>query len=208
MAELTVLLVRHAESLGNLSGQFQGQTDTPLSSKGRRQAERLAARLADQPIQAVYTSDMSRAHETARPIAERTGAPLIAKQELREIDVGKWSGLTFEEITSRFPEEAAAWHAGDPHFRRGGGESYVDAQQRMVAGMEEIVAAHSDGQIVVVSHGAVLRALLAHVLGFPINGLYRLQIANASWTLIAWDGEHWFVRHINDTCHLDHETGS
>jgi len=89
MAELTVLLVRHAESLGNLSGQFQGQTDTPLSSKGRRQAERLAARLADQPIQAVYTSDMSRAHETARPIAERTGAPLIAKQELREIDVGK-----------------------------------------------------------------------------------------------------------------------
>ncbi|NOZ05625.1 MAG: histidine phosphatase family protein [Chloroflexi bacterium] len=188
-----------------MSGRFQGQTDSPLSAEGVEQAQRLARRLRDEPIQAIYSSDLVRARQTAQPIADRTGAPLYIRPQLREIDIGKWAGLTMEEIAAHYAEELEAWRQGDPHVRRGGGESYLEAQQRIVACIEDIVADHLNGQIAVVSHGGTIRALLAHVLDFSLNSLWRLQIANTSLNVLERYGDQWSVRQINDYCHLDHQ---
>lgn len=204
MPDLTILLIRHAQSQGNLIGRFQGQTDTPLSKEGLSQAERLAGRLANRTIDAVYASDLERAHHTARIIAKRKGLPVHLHPGLREIDIGKWAGLTLEEITAHYADELEAWRQGDPNVRRGGGESYREAQERVVAAVEEIAANNDAGsQIAVVSHGGSLRALLAYVLGFPLSSLWRIQFANTSLSTIERYGPEWSVRQINDVCHLE-----
>jgi len=203
MADLTILLIRHAQSQGNLIGRFQGQTDTPLSEEGLIQAEHLAARLENRTIDAVYTSDLERAHHTGRIIAKREGIPLHLHPGLREIDIGKWAGLTLEEITAHYADELEAWRQGDPNVRRGGGESYQEAQDRVVAAVEEIAANSAGTQIAIVSHGGSLRALLAYVLGFPLSSLWRIQLANTSLSTIERYGSEWSVRQINDVCHLE-----
>jgi broad specificity phosphatase PhoE len=147
----TILLVRHGETDWNLERRVQGHSDTPLNETGRRQAIELATALTDDPVDAVYSSDLVRAHETATILAARKGLGVTVLTELRERNFGTWEGFTDQEILRRFPEaQAGPW---------GDGETHEDMAGRVVEALQRIAHAHPDGRVLVVAHGGPLRAV-------------------------------------------------
>ena len=137
MAPTTILLARHGETDWNAVGRWQGHTDRPLTELGRRQAAELAERLADVELDAVYSSDLLRAVETAEPVAKRLGLPLQTLPELREVDVGTWAGLTRDEVAERFPdgfrrwsEWQTGWEDGETYDEMGDARRRRDSQAR------------------------------------------------------------------------------
>jgi probable phosphoglycerate mutase len=180
-ADTEVWLIRHGESEGNRGGVLQGQKDYPLSERGREQIVRLAERLRGERFAALYTSDLTRARDTALGIAGTTGLTPVIDQRLREIDIGTWSGLTPEEIHASHPGEYTAWLVRrDPSHRRGGGESYVDLQQRICPVIAELARRHLGERVLIVSHGGSINAYLCGVLGMPLDGMWRLGQENTA----------------------------
>jgi probable phosphoglycerate mutase len=159
MTEL--LLVRHGETDWNRDQRFQGHADPPLNDTGRAQARALADELAAERIDAIYTSDLARARETAELIAERAGVPFVLEPQLREVDVGEWQGLTRPEIEERFPEGMRNWHEHGHGWESG--ETYEQLAERVLEALERIVRRHPDERVVVVGHGGTIRAIRAHV---------------------------------------------
>ncbi len=161
-----LLLARHGETDWNREGRWQGHADVALNERGRGQAKELAARLVDEPIDVIYASDLQRAHETALIIAEQKRMPVITDAGLREIDVGRWSGLTPDEIAQRLPGMTA--HDGetnDQHLAR-----VVDAFRRIA--VREI-----GRRVLVVSHGKTLRVIRRHAAGRPVSLLANCETA-------------------------------
>jgi broad specificity phosphatase PhoE len=154
-----LLLVRHGETDWNLDNRFQGHADPPLNETGRAQARVLAATLADRDFDAVYSSPLRRAFETAEIIAARHGLQPVPDAGLREVDVGEWQGLSREEVEQRFPEQHRRWLA----FGQGwdGGETYEEMGRRIVATLLEIARKHDGEAILCVTHGGPIRAALA-----------------------------------------------
>ncbi|MGH3045242.1 MAG: histidine phosphatase family protein [Gaiellaceae bacterium] len=169
----TVYLARHGQSDWNAEGRWQGNADRPLTDLGRQQAEELAERLASVPLDAVYSSDLRRARETAESVAARQGLEVQARTELREVDVGSWSGLSRPEVEERFPAAFARWLDGGHGWDDG--ESYEAMTDRVVAAVLEIASAHPDGTVLVVAHGGPIRALHAVALGLDIAEHRRLK---------------------------------
>lgn len=164
MTEL--LLVRHGETDWNRERRFQGHADQPLNEAGREQARELAELLAGERIDAVYTSDLRRARETAEILASRLDAEVVVLRELREIDVGSWQGLSWPEIEELHPDGAERWHR-DGHGWDGG-ESYDELGERIVAALRSIAARHPGQRVLVVGHGGTVRATRAFVEGVSV----------------------------------------
>jgi broad specificity phosphatase PhoE len=162
----TVYLARHGESDWNAERRWQGHADRPLTGRGREQAGELAARLDDVELEAVYASDLRRAWETAEAVASNQGLTVVRLPELREVDVGSWSGCTREECAERFPEAFARWQAGGSGWEDG--ESYEAMGERVVGAVQRLASVHPEGSILVVSHGGPIRAVHAHALGVDI----------------------------------------
>jgi broad specificity phosphatase PhoE len=150
----TFLLARHGETDWNFERRVQGHADRPLNDMGRAQAQALADELAGEPLDAVYSSDLVRAHETARIVADRKGLEVTALRDLREKHFGSWEGLTDREVLARFPDaQRGPW---------GDAETSEDVARRVLAALRRIADAHPDGRVLVVSHGGPLRAILLH----------------------------------------------
>ena len=150
----TFLLVRHGETDWNFERRVQGHADRPLNDTGRAQALALADELETEPIDVVYSSDLVRAHETARIVAERKGLEVTALRDLREKHFGTWEGLTDREVLARFPD-ARRGHWGDA-------ETAEEVAARVLGALRRIADAHPHGRVLVVSHGGPLRAVLHH----------------------------------------------
>ena len=155
------LLVRHGETDWNVERRFQGHADPPLNDAGREQARALAAELADTDLDAIYTSDLTRARETAEIVADRTGAPVRALTELREIDVGEWQGLTWPEIEIQFPEGVRRWHEQGEGWHDG--ETYEELGRRVVQALRSLAGEHPGSRLLIVGHGGTVRAVRAFV---------------------------------------------
>jgi len=162
-----LILVRHGETEWNAKQQFQGHADPALNELGCRQARELAESLALMQIDAIYSSDLMRARETAETIGERLGLPLHAMSELREVDVGEWTGLTHEEIEERYPGALRRWRsgAGDGWEL---GESYERLTARLLRAFRVIADRHPNDRVLIVGHGGTIRAMLAHVSGVNV----------------------------------------
>lgn len=158
----TILLARHGETDWNAQRRVQGHSDTPLNDRGREQARELAGELAGERIDAVYSSDLLRAHETARIVADQRALDVTAIRDLRERHFGTWEGLTDQEIFTRYPEvlDGAPW---------GDAETQDEMAERVLGALLRIAESHPDQRILVVSHGGPLRRVLAHC-GVPPNG--------------------------------------
>jgi broad specificity phosphatase PhoE len=169
----TLYLARHGESDWNVERRWQGNADRPLTDLGRRQAGQLAERLASTPLDAVYSSDLRRARETAEAVARRQGLEVRTLAALREVDVGSWSGLTREEVEERFPAAFATWREGGHGWE--GGEAYEDMAERVVTAVLEIAGSHPGGSVLVVAHGGPIRALHSVALGLDISEHRRLK---------------------------------
>ena len=208
-------LVRHAESTGNRDHLIQGQADMPLSPLGHRQARAVADRLLRQhrraPFSAIHCSDLSRTRETADTIALAIDLRTEYDRRLREIDVGAWSGLGTEQIAERFPAEWQAWQERDPLLRRGGGESYQDAHDRIYPALHDIAMRHVGTRVVVVTHGGVMRAYLAGLLGLDLSNIWHLAIGNTAicrvrpFEAVSGGGRprHGRVLVLNDCTHIE-----
>jgi probable phosphoglycerate mutase len=184
MASTTILLARHGETDWNAVGRWQGHTDRALTERGRRQAIELAERLADVELDAVYSSDLLRAVETAEPVAKRLGLPLQTLPELREVDVGTWAGLTRDEVAERFPDGFRRWSEWQTGLEEG--ETYDEMGERVVGAILRLASEHPGERILVVSHGGAIRALHAAAAGIDIATFRRLQpvVQNARVTSI------------------------
>ncbi|HKP19333.1 MAG TPA: histidine phosphatase family protein [Gaiellaceae bacterium] len=165
----TILLARHGETDWNVERRVQGHTDRPLNETGRAQARSLADELAGDEIDVVYSSDLIRAHETARIVADRRGLGVTAIPELRERDFGTWEGLTDDDILARFP---------DAHHRPwGDAETKEEMAQRVMEALRRISAAHGGARVLVVTHGGPLRAVLTHCGVEGIGKILNCQVA-------------------------------
>jgi broad specificity phosphatase PhoE len=169
----TLLIARHGETDWNRERRFQGHADPPLNELGRHQAGLLAEKLADVPLAAVYSSDLRRAAQTAAIVAAARGLRAEAQPDLREIDVGEWSGLTFGEIEQRYPEGVRRHRAGGDGWERG--EQHGVMQERVVSAVRRIAAEHPGEQVLLVIHGGTMRALLAAAEGIDFAEFRRTR---------------------------------
>jgi broad specificity phosphatase PhoE len=147
----TLLIARHGETDWNRERRWQGHADPPLNELGREQARGLAARPGSDPPDAIYSSDLARACETAEIVGARLGVDVRLDERLREVDVGEWSGLTTSEIERLYPEGLRKRRAGGTGWKRG--ESYAAMGARVVEALHDIATATPDGRVLVVTHG-------------------------------------------------------
>ncbi|MHB8910292.1 MAG: histidine phosphatase family protein [Syntrophales bacterium] len=199
----TIYLIRHGETQWNQDNRIQGQTDIPLNARGIRQAEALAGRLADIPLDLIYTSDLGRASDTAQEIARRQQreVPIMMMPGLRECNYGLWEGLTRPEAAGRFPGDWASWVEGKGVERPPGGEDFLTLERR--AGRVFDAAVREGKTVLISAHRGPLRAILCHALG--IDSVYRDRffVANCSLSALECRPElQPCLMLLNDTCHL------
>lgn len=167
-----LFLVRHGATQLTAENRFSGAVGVDLSDEGRAQVRRLAERLADEPIDAIYASPPSRTRETAEILAAPHGKAVELRDGLREISHGRWEGLTRAEVEARFPGEYQQWETDPFTFAPEGGESGVSVLARALPVVRAIVVGHPGQRVVVVSHKATIRLVLSSLLGFDERG-YR-----------------------------------
>ncbi|HUG38616.1 MAG TPA: histidine phosphatase family protein [Candidatus Limnocylindrales bacterium] len=195
-----LLLARHGQSLSNALHRFQGAQDVALSDLGERQANALGAALRHRTLAAVYSSPLARARRTAEIAASHFGGTVAFRDDLRELSLGEWEGCTVDEIKKRPGDPYAQWVRDPLGCPPPGGEPLAAVQQRVVGVLDEICAAHPDGEtVLVVCHGGVISAYLAHCFGLPLSAIWRVALANGSITEVAPPR----VISVNSTSHLD-----
>lgn len=167
-----VFLVRHGATVLSAEDRFAGATDVELSAEGVEQAERLASRLAAEPLVAVYTSPLRRSVATAAILARPHGMTPLVREGLREIHHGRWEGLRRSEIEARYPDEFAMWESDPFTFAPEGGEPGVAVMARALPVLREIVGQHLGRAVAIVSHKATIRLLISSLLGMDPRG-YR-----------------------------------
>jgi alpha-ribazole phosphatase/probable phosphoglycerate mutase len=167
-----LLFIRHAET--DMTGTFCGQSDPPVNAAGHRQIQKLAERLPTEPIVTLFTSDLQRSVTTARALAESLAIPCISRPALREIDFGKWEGLTWEEIEKLDLTFATQWLEAFPHLTPPGGESFEIFEARVMAETSYLLSQSESSLIAVVTHAGVMRAVLRTLCGLDEKTTWTL----------------------------------
>jgi 2,3-bisphosphoglycerate-dependent phosphoglycerate mutase len=196
-----IILVRHGETEWNRERRMQGHTNTPLSDIGRAQAAALGLRMKNARIDVLYSSDLSRAWDTAAAVSAHTGHDVRKEPLLRERTFGIFEGLTYDEMAMRYPEAHALFLSRDPEYAMPGGESAREFYDRSLGCLTEIACRHDGDTVMVVTHGLVLDTLYRAATGMPIQLRREAPLLNASlntfrheaqtWTMISWgDVEH------------------
>lgn len=199
------LLARHGETAWNAERRHHGQSDVPLNATGQRQAAALARRLASEPIDAIYASDLQRAWQTAEAVAAHHDLPVRPEPRLRELHFGAWEGLTYAEIEAQDPEALAAWREDPLRVAPPEGETLAQLAQRVAALRADLEAAHSDETVLLVSHNGVLRVLICQALGLPPQNYWQFHLSNASLSDLAFYEPGAILNALNDTAHLERE---
>lgn len=182
---MQLVLIRHGESVANSQRILQGHFDSPLSETGRRQAASLAEALSEDRFAMAYASDLSRAHETAKALCQRLELPLETDADLREIDIGCFTGLSWTEIAERYPDEHARLLASSMDWSLvPGAEGEAAAQERLERVMAKLHARHAGERVAIVAHGAILKRLIRKLLALGPGVSLDFELANASCTEI------------------------
>jgi len=204
---LTLLAIRHGETVSNAAKRYQGHSDSPLTETGRKQVSSLGSRMGKIEFDALISSDLGRAQETASIIAGHTGHSVQTDSRLRERNYGILEGLTVPEINAENPEVLARLDANDPDYIIPEGESHRQHYQRNIAAIEELVSRKSGGRIAMVVHGGVLDSLFRYVARLPLSQPRCFITTNASLTIIShgvfYDTMRWVIEAWCDTAHLE-----
>ncbi len=201
---MRLIFVRHGQTTWNLASRYQGHADSDLSELGLIQAERVGNRLKDTRIDAVYSSDLKRASDTAEAIAEHHGLSVRTDPRLREVCFGEWEGLTVSEIKELYPEAFANYRKDSVTYRSPGGERLEALQARVVEVVNEIVRAHPDETVVIATSGGPIRAFLCYALNVPLATFRKVSLDNAGITSYRRRADDdWVLETLNDACHLE-----
>jgi alpha-ribazole phosphatase len=197
-----ILLVRHGETTWNQQSRLQGQSDTPLSARGERQAARLGKRLVQEEIDVVYASDLERAWRTAEIAV--AGRPLEVQRSpvWRELSFGAWEGRVYDDVARQDPELAERRLADPAHVAPPGGENLTDLARRLMPAAEGLRDAHDGQTVLVVTHGGCLRVLACALLELDLNRAWRFQATNCGLSAVRWYDWAPVIELWNDTLHL------
>jgi alpha-ribazole phosphatase len=197
-----IYLVRHGETDWNKEDRCQGCLDIELNSEGIRQAEAVAQRLSNEEIHLIYTSNLKRAYRTAEIIGQKSNLEIIKNEALNEIHFGAWEGLTFSEMRNRSDYNYSDWRLS-PHTVQFPGEgSLLNVQKRVMKYVDEIISQNKGKNILIVSHGGVLKLIILGLLGIGIEAYTKFYIANTSVSIVNVDKDRNYLRTLNDTCHV------
>lgn len=197
-----VILVRHGQTEWNVQLKYQGHSDINLTTQGVRQAELVAARLAKEPVDAIYSSDLGRALRTAEYIASPHQLPVTPLNGLREYHFGEWEGLTFKQIAKQWPDLNANFFKNPDTVRVPGGETFGEVKARAEAVVRKLVDQHPEQTIVLVSHGGTIRTILCAALGLHLNRIWSIRQDNTAVNIVEYYQETAIVALVNDVHHL------
>ena len=177
-----ILLIRHAVAEGN--GRFQGHTDVPLAPEARHQLRVLVRKVAPYPVHVVYSSDLRRAHATAKAVARRFDAEVVVRPGLREIHFGCWEGLSWRQIARQFPRLSRLWLTRFPHQSIPRGERFDAFKRRIARELDEIVTANPGRCVAIVTHAGVARLIVARALSVPDRQISRIALDPSALSVI------------------------
>ena len=200
-----IIAIRHGETTWNVDTRIQGHLDIPLNDTGHRQAERMAQALKEEPITAIYASDLTRAWETAQYLGRTAGVDVTREEGLRERGFGDFQGKTIAEIETLQPEASLRWRKRDPHFAPPGGESLLALRSRVVAAAERLAAGHPGELIALVGHGGVMDVLYRAATRLDIQAPRTWALGNAAINRLLWTPEGFTLVGCADTQHLDED---
>jgi broad specificity phosphatase PhoE len=198
-----IILVRHGQTAWNRAERFRGLSDVSLNSTGLGQAHAAARRIVSTwQVDAVYSSPLKRAQETALAIAQRCGLKAQTRDGLTDLNFGEWQGLTFEQVSQTYPEQYQLWLTAPQKMRVPGGETTSKVRRRAMETLRELLVAHPEGTIVLVSHQVVCKILALAMIGLPVSRFWRIQQDNAAINVFDYVDGGFITRNLNDTCHL------
>ena len=198
-----IIIIRHGETEWNKTGRFQGHSDVPLSAEGRAQAAALGKNLVVDHVDAIYASDLTRAMETAAPLAQRFGLEVISDPLLRELNFGSWEGRNFNDVNAENPNAMKNFYTDPEQADIPESEPFPEFQRRVAGRVREIVAQERGKRIVIVSHGASIRILFADILSMPIRSIWHVSQLNTAVNKIRFEDDGFaVVTLMNDTSHL------
>ncbi len=202
---IRILLVRHGETEWNKTHRFQGRSDVPLNSKGRKQAHALARALKDEILTSIYTSPLSRAMETARIIGTfHPGVPLHVDEGLIEMSLGDFDGMSARRWAETYPDFRDAWRKDPSALRMPGGETLSEVRDRAKETVDRITQSYHPGcTLVMASHNFVILALLCHATRLPLSRFRELQQGTAAFNVLYKTKESLWAEAINCRSHLD-----
>lgn len=174
-------LIRHGQTDWNVEGRWQGQSDVPLNKTGLAQAADMARSLQNDGLDAIYSSDLSRAADTAAALAQRTGLSVQYDPRLREIHQGEWQGLLVGDIRTRYGDAFQKRMLDPLNVAPPGGETVRQVKERVVAAVEEILSRHPDERVAIVSHGFSLAVIQVHYQKLPMEKVWEMIPANDEW---------------------------
>jgi probable phosphoglycerate mutase len=196
MQSTRLCLVRHGETAWNAEGRVQGQLDIPLNATGLAQARAVAAALKNESFAAIYSSDLVRAQQTARPVADLWKKNIVLDENLRERHYGMFQGMTYAEASERIPEGYARFKAKDPGYDFGTGESLEDFNRRSLLFIKRAAQDHEGENLLLFTHGGVLEMVYRHATGrglstprdfeIPNAGINRVEIGAMGWRVESW----------------------
>lgn len=198
-----IIAIRHGETAWNVTTRIQGQLDISLNERGRWQAAQLAQALADEPITAIYASDLTRAWETAQTVSQQLQLAITPESGLRERGFGEFEGRTFAEIEAELPEQARRWRLRDPAFSPAGGETLLALRERVLEAAARLAANHPGELIALVGHGGVMDVLYRAATRQAIDATRTWGLGNAAINRLMWTPEGFTLVGWSDTRHLD-----
>ncbi|MBL0343980.1 alpha-ribazole phosphatase [Candidatus Villigracilis affinis] len=199
---MKLFLTRHGQTDWNIAGRYQGQSDTPLNETGLRQAEQIAKRLSSETIHAIYSSDLSRAANTAQSIADFHSLEIKKDSRWRELSFGDWEGMTYQEMSVHSPELFEAWMKDPLTISTPNGETLAQLAERVKAAFDEIKEEHADQTVLVVAHSGSLQSLLAVTLGVDLNRYWQFRISQASLSEMNVYEDSVVLNLLNDISHF------
>ena len=199
-----IILIRHGLTLWNRDARIQGISDVELAPEGLRQAELLAKNFPFDKVDAVYSSDLSRAKNTAQFVADKFNLTVQTTAALREVDFGIWEGKYFSDLEKYEADKLKIFHTKPDELKLDGAETFQQAQARAMNGIKKIAALHEGGEsrVVCVAHGSINRLILAAILEIPRNNIWRLTQFNTAINILRVDDGNFTVQLINGTAHL------
>lgn len=197
-----LILVRHGETTWNVTGYYQGRTDTDLSERGRRQAAALARQLRGVQLDAVYSSPLRRALDTVEQVAREAGREVQVECGITEIEHGLWGGLHRSEVEERYGETLRLWLENPTQAEVPGAETLEEVRSRVEEAVACILERNPHQNVLICTHDAVLKVLITSALGLGLDSFWAIQVDNASISILEHGGQRARLVLLNDTCHL------